>query len=61
LRTVNRPREETDIERIKNSLTDQRASKSACRGPLKDKRQVTGYLGEMRDDDFILIRRHRQR
>jgi len=52
---VNPASEETDIERIKNSLTDSAAHpKARVEARLKDKRRVTGYLGEMRDDDFIL-------
>jgi metal-dependent hydrolase (beta-lactamase superfamily II) len=52
---VNPAREETDIERIKNTLTDSAAHpKARVEARLKDKRRVTGYLAEMRDDDFIL-------
>ena len=52
---ANHAREETDIERIKKSLTDSAAHpKARVEARLKDKRRVTGYLGEMRDDEFIL-------
>ena len=52
---ANPAREQTDIERIKKSLTDSAARpKARVQARLKDKRRVTGYLGEMRDDEFIL-------
>ena len=52
---ANPAREQTDIERIKKSLTDSAARPRArVEARLKDKRRVTGYLGEMRDDEFIL-------
>jgi hypothetical protein len=48
--------EATRIERIKKSLsestTDPRSRVEVC---LKDKRRMTGHLGEMRDTGFILI------
>ena len=47
--------QETDIERIKKSLTESAAHpKARVQARLKNKRRITGYLGEMRDDEFIL-------
>lgn len=52
---ANPAREKKEIERIKKSLTDSAAHpKARVEAHLKDKRRVTGYLGEMRDDEFIL-------
>jgi len=52
---ANLTREETDIERIKKSLADSAAHpKARVQARLKDKRRVTGYLGEMKDDEFTL-------
>jgi len=52
---ANPAREKTDIERIKKGLTESAAHPQArVEARLKDKRRVTGYLGEMRDDEFIL-------
>jgi hypothetical protein len=52
---ANSARDETDIESIKKSLTESAAHpKARVEARLKDKRRVTGYLGEMRDDEFTL-------
>jgi len=52
---ANPAREESDIERIKKRLTDSAVQpKARIEARLKDKRRVTGYLAEMRDDEFIL-------
>jgi hypothetical protein len=52
---VNPTGEETDIERIKKSLADSAAHpKARVEARLKDKRRFIGYLGEMKDDEFIL-------
>ena len=52
---ANTAREGKGIERVKKSLTESAAHPGArVEARLKDRRRVTGYLGEMRDDEFIL-------
>jgi hypothetical protein len=52
---ANTAREGKSIERVKKSLTESAAHPGArVEARLKDRRRVTGYLGEMRDDEFIL-------
>ena len=52
---ANTAREGKGIESVKKSLTESAAHPGArVEARLKDRRRVTGYLGEMRDDEFIL-------
>jgi len=52
---ANSTTEVTRIEKIKKRLSESsKDTKSRVEVCLKDKRRVTGQLGEMRDDGFIL-------